>query len=336
MKKLWNEIVNSLGFALSAVIVIIVIPIALVNLLGALCKPETWLTILFFAIVVGIPFRRWLKTPTVKQKEYELWVKERRAEPRPRDRRGRLLETSVEEEDRLNIRKREHLRILPSKLCCKYKFGYDGIGSMYVSKASYMIVDTMCKEDCLKFLFKNGWYSKELFDVVERTFCSHDILEFAVDAYIKQHEGIDRDYLEKNEIDLLKRMSWSITYAVLSGTYCHKSLFNLKLSTDAKEYIVGYPFGVPPLKYRFDSTKEEEAAFLQEAWQRVEDCKIIVDKVYREQGYYEVERFLSENNVIGGIHSNYFNWSPGFEKWVAEMEAERKAKQEARAYERKT
>lgn len=265
MKNLWNEFVNSLGFALSAVIVILIIPMAFTFVMGAAGDAEAVGGLIFVAVVVGVPLYLWMKQPTMEQKEEKLWIEEKKAEPRPRATfTGKLLETTVEMEERLDVRKRQHFQKLERRVYWKYRAG-ESVNwdreRLSIDMWSYLKRDKTLRFTVDYESFLGLPPIVETMMGREGTY-PHKVLEATIDEYIAKRGGKSRDFMENNKKELLEEFRWAVNYAALHCIFCFHNFFKVSLSSDMREYKIEYPFNVPPLKYCFDSTEEEEEEVL--------------------------------------------------------------------------
>ena len=343
MRNLWNELVNSLGFALSVVVVFLLLPMAFTFVMGTLGDAEALGGLIFGLLIVGVPLYLLASRPTQAQKEETLWKEEKKAEPRPKTTfTGKILETSVEQAERLDVRKREHFEKLPAQLYYKYRYGVRYKNTDYIFNVKCDIFSHMRGREEFNYMFRGRYFFPEIINISlskPHGNSPHLILEGAINEHLKNFSDKDRDYMEKNQKQKLEDMRWAANYVALAAIYAHNNYFTVSLSSDMREYMVKYPFGVPPLKYQFDCTKEEEEQFFKDAFQRVEDCKIIVDNAFKKGLYTAQNKLFAEYNLNKSA-APHFEWAPNIEEKIEERNRkdreEQRKRKEAEKYERET
>lgn len=77
---------------------------------------------------------------------------------------------------------------------------------------------------------------------------------------------------------------------------------------------------------------------MQEAWQRVEDCKIIIEKAGRKNAKPSATELLAAHGIYVTDYRGCFEWKVGYEKeWEERIRKERekeRAREAAKKYER--
>lgn len=327
MKNLWKELVNSLGFALSVIILLLVLPMAFTFVMGIFGNAETLAGAGIGLLILGLLFYYLMTRKPEKQIEEKLWEEKKEALPK-KTIRGKIVETSVEEAERLDVRKREHFEKLPFKhgIRMKYFYGLNKVlfqgksptGSLTImetlmediewalkrDKATHRYFQQMHDGENIRKRLYNNWQPMSWdFD----GWMPHKLIAHFVNEHIQYHNGKDRQNIEDNLSNEFEKLRWIVTYSSLVGIYGGNRLFKVKLSSDMKEYTVFFPFDVPPLKYVFDCTPDEEMDFIKHAMQRVDDCKVKYHEGVHGKMYSEKQKFLIENKVAD-YYAKQFHW----------------------------
>ena len=315
MRDLWNELVNSVGFVISAIVVIILFPMLFFAFMGIVGDSESLAGFIFSLFVVGIPLYFLMTKPTVEQKNETLWKEKKQVVNQiQKTKTGKLLETTMEFKERTHIRKREHFDNLYNRrldLIHMYQYGRKNGHHYYDNNLRFTKILSECKD--MQFLsydgksYTNSFFPHSVADTVKKyRYTPYYTMKSVIDYYISRKYIKNRTEMEKTRQELLKNIRWAVTYAPLKDIYCEQSFFDIQVSSDAEEYRIIYPFGLEPLVYNFNCTAEEEEEFFANALKMVEECKKMYHKALNQcKTYKEREKFDNKYCRDRGA----FSWS---------------------------
>ena len=323
MRDLWNELVNSVGFVVSAVVVIILLPMMFFAFMGAFSDPEATLFLIIMVIAVVCFFVYMIKTPTLNEKDDRLWAEEKAVEENGirKDKKGRFLETSVEYEERINVRKREHFQ---------YLFGCSQIRNLFYygvldKPKGGLITALATRIENFAPRLKNRDYLFELERISwsESAKDPYILLRNILDYAIKRCGYQSRDYIEKNMPEVPKKIMAYIMAAYLTELYTVNKFATTRIDEDYGGYCVVFPIG-EPICYRFDCTKEEEQKFFEELKKHVYKTKRLRDKLFYNPNT-PLKRHHTVNNHGASFTFNLcdystFDWRLDADKKYADLQ----------------
>lgn len=313
MKNLWKEIVNSIGFAASAVVVVILLPMMFFSFMSIFSNPEAMLFFAALVVIASVLFYVMIQTPTQEQKDEQLWVEEKKVEDEGvrRDKKGRYLETTVEYEERINVRKREHFQNLFFDRDIRNLFSYGAKNRprrMAVTFFDTMLLTSVRQLD-------NMYYNCFISQWMKNSNVSDPYLttKFLLDHAVKYLGYKNKDEIERKYPKFAQDIRRSVTALELFEVYRYTYGFYFELYKDLSGYAVVFPDNAK-IGYVFDSTPEEEEEFFKALEDKIISLKhIVVEYGEKYLSLYEVQRKLEEEQNISACFkqrhvTDNFDW----------------------------
>ena len=321
MKDLWKEIVNSLGFAASALLVVIILPMCFFSVMAIFSDPEALTFALAILGIGGVVFYILIQKPTQEDIDDQLWKKEKTVEDNGirKTKKEKLIETELEYKERVNVRKREHYENLyNSRLRNIFHRGtpYRQAG-MYATGLEKVIMDNMFLRDRIY----ECRLTKEI--NLELAKDPYKITKMIID-YLIQYKGYkDRDEINANE-KLLKSIERCATYGPIAEIYYaafYGSMYKVEMLLNEDGNYKGYKVHLPfskNIKYFFDCTTEEEERFFKLAEERVKEGQRIVNE-YETKYSYKYKEMLKKrfpNTPTSYLDNDSYWWA--YDTWKDE------------------
>ena len=279
MGGLWQELVDALGFVVSAILVLIIMPMCVVALFGMMSSPESAFGFIFAILIVGGGIYAIANVVTEQDKK-----KSEESQYVP------IMDTTVEKEEAENIRKRQHFEKLFFTENVRKKYH---MGSIDYQMYEYVCVfhRELVKAPGLEFLSSRIYnLSVSVKDVSDPS----RALSKVINHCISYHDYRSRKHMEENYPELLEQLRWGVTYACLCEVYSKHEFFTVMLSSDCQEYKLGFTMPYVPCKYNFLCDEETEAEFYIEARKKVTKFKEYARSLtwHDDRGRDEVKRLL--------------------------------------------
>lgn len=313
MKNVLKEIINSLGFAASAVVVVILLPMMFFSFMAIFSNPEAMMFSVVLLVIGGVLFYVMMQTPTQEEKDKKLWTEEKRVEDDGvrKDRKGRYLETTVEYEERVNVRKREHFQNLffNKDIRNLFSFGAKNVPRrMAVTYFDKMLFTSVRQLDNMYYnCFIRQWLKNS--NVADPYLTT----KFLLDHAVKYLGYKSKDEIEKKYPKFAQDVRRSVTVLLLLEVYQYTYGFFVEPYKDLTGYAVRFPDGAK-IGYLYDSTTETEEEFLQALADKITSLKqIVVEYGEKYLTLSEVSRRLEEEQNISISFkqrhvTNNFDW----------------------------